>query len=230
MSSIKLCIFDLDGTLLETQASIARAVNKTLQHFGLPAMPVQNFNYYAGDGLDNSLRRALVDAGDPEMKYFEPGREMCHRWFEEDPLYQVKPYPHIKEMLRGLKERRILCGVLSNKPDEQVTEVIRHFFEEDGRKERFFEYLRGVKPGGPLKPHPGGVYEILQAAGVKKGDCLYFGDTNTDMKTAHNAGLFAVGVSWGFRPKSELIEYRADAIIDDPLEILELVDARFSAV
>ena len=67
----KICIFDLDGTLARTQASIARPVNMTLRHFGLPEQPVEAFNYYAGDGIKNALKRALADAGDPEGKYLE---------------------------------------------------------------------------------------------------------------------------------------------------------------
>ena len=63
------------------------------------------------------------------------------------------------------------------------------------------------------------MYEILDKFGVSKDECLYFGDTNTDMRTAHNAGVTAVGVSWGFRPRSELEENKADIILDDPAEI-----------
>ena len=83
---IKACIFDLDGTLTKTQESIARPVNMTLEHFGLPAMPVENYNYYAGDGLDNALKRALKDAGDPDLKYYEEGRPLCRKWFVENSL------------------------------------------------------------------------------------------------------------------------------------------------
>ena len=63
------------------------------------------------------------------------------------------------------------------------------------------------------------MFEILEKFGAEKDECLYFGDTNTDMLTAHNAGVTAVGVTWGFRPRSELEEYRADIIIDSAAEI-----------
>lgn len=223
---IKACIFDLDGTLLKTQASIARAVNRTLNHFGLPSMPVKNFNYYAGDGLDNSLKRALKDAGDPDLKFFQEGSPMAHQFFSEAPLYQVKPYPHIEEALLGLKKRGLACAVLSNKPDRQVREVIDHFFGRDLMGREIFEHLQGASKEIPIKPDPKGALQTAAVLGVKPDEVLYFGDTNTDMETAHNAGFFAVGVSWGFRPRAELEAYRADRIIDDPLDILQLADEK----
>ncbi|MEE0955633.1 MAG: HAD family hydrolase [Eubacterium sp.] len=223
---IKACIFDLDGTLLRTQASIAKAVNRTLNRFGLPSMPVENFNYYAGDGLDNSLKRALKDAGDPELKFFEQGSPLAHKLFAEDPLYEVEPYPHIIEALKGLKDRGIACAVLSNKPDLQVKEVIDHFFGKNVCGREIFDHLQGASENIPIKPDPKGALQTIAILGVKREEVLYFGDTNTDMETAHNAGFFAVGVSWGFRPRAELEAYKADCIIDDPLEILELADEK----
>ncbi len=178
---VKACIFDLDGTLTRTQESIARPVNMTLEHFGLPAMPVENYNYYAGDGIDNSLRRALKDAGDPELKYFDEGIVLCRKWYQEDPLYHVAPYDHVVDSIRRLKQMGLKIAVFSNKPHLNV---------------RIF--------------------------GVNKDQVLYFGDTNTDMMTAHNAGVFAVGVCWGFRPREELEKYGADALLEDPSQIAEL--------
>lgn len=223
---IKACIFDLDGTLLKTQESIARAVNLTLNHFGLPSMPVKNFNYYAGDGLDNSLKRALKDAGDPDLKFFREGSPMAHRLFSEDPLYKVEPYPHMREALAGLRDRNIACAVLSNKPDRQVGEVIDHFFGQEVIGRRIFDHLQGASKEIPIKPDPKGALQTIEILGVGPEEVLYFGDTNTDMETARNAGFFAVGVSWGFRPRTELAASGADRILDDPLEILQLVDER----
>ena len=220
---IKACIFDLDGTLTKTQESIARPVNMTLEHFGLPAMPVENYNYYAGDGLDNALKRALKDAGDPQLKYYEEGRPLCRKWFVENSLYHVKPYPHIVEMLKELKKRKIRLAVFSNKMHQGAIDVVTAIFGPDT-----FDHIQGQTDTVPIKPNPQGVYEILREFGVNKTEALYFGDTNTDMLTGHNAGLFTVGVTWGFRPRTELEEYRADDIVDDPLEIVDLVD-RFNS-
>ena len=113
MSRCRACIFDLDGTLMKTQESIAKAVNRTLSDFGLKEMPVVNFNFYAGDGLDKALERALRDAGDPEAEHLQEGIPICRGYFAEDPLYLVEPYPHMAETLRILKKNGIFTAVLN---------------------------------------------------------------------------------------------------------------------
>ena len=216
---IRACIFDLDGTLIRTQESIARPINMTLARYGLPSQPVEAFNYFAGDGIDNALRRALVAAGDTEMKYYEEGILLTRKWMSEDPLYHVEPYEYVEESLTKLAAMGIRLAVLTNKPHESALKVVHTIFGEE-----LFDHVQGQKEGIPIKPNPTGVYEILKAFGVEKSECLYFGDTNTDMKTGKNAGLYTVGVSWGFRPRTELEEYHADVILDSPRDIVTLVE------
>ena len=216
---IRACIFDLDGTLIRTQESIARPINMTLARYGLPAQPVEAFNYFAGDGIDNALRRALVAAGDTEMKYYEEGILLTRKWMSEDPLYHVEPYEYVEESLTKLMAMGIRLAVLTNKPHESALKVVHTIFGEE-----LFDHVQGQKEGIPIKPNPTGVYEILKAFGVEKSECLYFGDTNTDMKTGRSAGLYTVGVSWGFRPRTELEEYHADVILDSPRDIVTLVE------
>lgn len=215
---IKICIFDLDGTLARTQASIARPVNMTLAHFGLPEQPVEAFNYYAGDGLRNALKRALRDAGDPEGKYLEEGFPMCKAWMEEDPAYLVEPYEYVTESLGELKRMGIKIAVLSNKPHVSAVMVVEKIFGKG-----VFDHIQGQTDRIGIKPDPSGVYEILDKFDASASECLYFGDTNTDMLTAHNAGVTAVGVSWGFRPREELEKYDADIIIDSAAQIPGLI-------
>lgn len=211
---IKACIFDLDGTLARTQESIARPVNMVLAHYGLSEQPVEAFNYFAGDGIANALRRALAASGDTEGVHMEEGLPMCRAWMYEDPLYHVEPYDHVVESLHTLKKGGIRIAVFSNKPHESAVKVVESIF---GRE--LFDHIQGQTDRVPIKPDPAGVFEILAEFGIGRDECLYFGDTNTDMLTAHNAGVTAVGVTWGFRPKSELEEYEADIIIDSASEI-----------
>ncbi len=215
---IKICIFDLDGTLCRTQESIARPVNMVLRRFGLPEQPVEAFNYYAGDGLKNALKRALADAGDQDGRYLDAGLPLCRAWLDQDPLYHVEPYEHMVDALHALKEKGVKIAVCSNKPHTSAVNVIRTVFGAG-----LFDEVIGQSERIPIKPDPAGTLEILSRCGMKKKECLYFGDTNTDMITAHNAGVTAVGVTWGFRPRAELTECGADIIIDDPAEIPELV-------
>ena len=112
---IKICIFDLDGTLARTQESIARPVNMTLAYFGLPVQPVDAFNYFAGDGIRNALKRALIASGDAEAEHLDEGLPMCRKWMEEDPCYHVEPYDHMVWALGELKKNGILTAVFSNK-------------------------------------------------------------------------------------------------------------------
>lgn len=216
---IKACIFDLDGTLTRTQESIARPINMTLKYYGLPEQPVEDYNYFAGDGIKNALERALKVAGDTEAAHLEEGLPMCRKWMNEDPLYHVEPYPHVIESLHALKDKGIKIAVFSNKPHESAVNVVETIFGKG-----LFDHVQGQTDRIPIKPDPAGVYEILKEFGVKKEECLYFGDTNTDMMTGHNAGLYTVGVTWGFRPRAELEEYKADCIIDSAADIPGLTD------
>lgn len=216
---IKACIFDLDGTLTRTQESIARPINMTLKYYGLPEQPVEDYNYFAGDGIKNALERALKAAGDTEATHLEEGLPMCRKWMNEDPLYHVEPYPHVIESLHALKDKGIKIAVFSNKPHESAVNVVETIFGKG-----LFDHVQGQTDRIPIKPDPAGVYEILKEFGVKKEECLYFGDTNTDMMTGHNAGLYTVGVTWGFRPRAELEEYKADCIIDSAADIPGLTD------
>mgnify|MGYP003189136341 CR=1 FL=1 len=186
---IKACIFDLDGTIADTVESIAHAVNRVLEHFGLVPRPVEAFNFYAGDGFDLAVERALKDAGDAELNYLQEGIRLGRAWFNEDPLYHVKPYPNMRETLTALREE-VPIAVCSNKPHEAAIHVVE--------------------------------LAIADALGARPEECLYFGDTNTDMQTGNAAGMFTVGVTWGFRPRQELIDNHAMELLDRPEEILTL--------
>ena len=210
----KICIFDLDGTLASTQESIARPVNMTLALYGLPAQPVEAFNYFAGDGLKNSLKRALIASGDNDVSHLEEGLPKCRAWMKEDPVYHVKPYDHMLWALEELKKHGVKIAVFSNKPHESAIDVVETIFGKG-----LFDHIQGQTDLIPIKPDPAGEFEILDKCGGETGEVLYFGDTNTDMMTAHNAGVTAVGVTWGFRPRAELEEYDADIIIDSAKEI-----------
>lgn len=197
-----------------TQESIARPVNMTLEYYGLPKQPVDAFNYFAGDGIKNALKRALIASGDTEASHLEEGLPMCRKWMQDDPCYHVRPYDRIVWALEELKKHGVKIAVFSNKPHESAVSVVETIFGKG-----CFDHIQGQTDKIPIKPDPTGVYEILELFGADKDECLYFGDTNTDMMTAHNAGVTAVGVTWGFRPRSELEEYNADIIIGSATEI-----------
>lgn len=212
----KLVIFDLDGTLTDSLKSIQYCTNLTIGEFGFEPLPLEPFRYFVGDGANELIKRALAASGDKELAYYEKAMERYRQIFKEHCMYEVRPYEGIKELLVSLKEKGILLAVNSNKPHERTVDVIEQVFGKD-----CFQMLVGFCSERERKPSPAGVFYIADTLGVKKEDIIYVGDTKTDMKTGKSAGVFTVGVLWGFRDRQELLEYKADAIIAKPMELLE---------
>lgn len=215
---IKACIFDLDGTLADTVESIAHGVNHTLFLFGLEPRPVAEYNYYAGDGIDTALARALKAAGDTSLRLWEKGIPVTREYFSRHSMYKVKPYPGIVETLERLKRENVRTAVLSNKPHEAAVEVVETLFGNG-----CFDRVQGQTDKIPKKPDPAGALALTEFFGLTPGEIMYLGDTDTDMKTGRLAGMFTVGVTWGFRTRGELEENGAMALIDSPGEILRLL-------
>lgn len=213
----KVCIFDLDGTIADTVESIAHVGNQTLRAFGLPEIPVKDYNFYAGDGADVQVKRMLAAVPGGDKVDYEEVRTQYRKWFAENPFYHVKPYDGILELLEGLKAQGIKIAVLSNKPHGAAVEVVHKIFGKD-----MFHKIQGQTSEIPRKPSPIGALAVAKEFGALPQECLYCGDTNTDMDTGKAAGMFTIGVTWGFRPRTELEEHHADKIVDQPSEILEL--------
>lgn len=211
------CIFDLDGTLLDTVESLAYSGNRMLAHFGYPPLPVKNYNYYAGEGAGMLVRRCLRDSGDTGLTLYEEAEPLYRQIFAEDPYYKLKHFPGVREVVDALKEKGMKVAVFSNKPHNQAMEVIEKMFGKG-----YFDHIQGQMTGIPRKPSPEGALHIAKLFGAEPGECLYVGDTWTDMETGKRAEMFTVGVTWGFRPEEELREYHADAVIHEPKELLSI--------
>ena len=137
---------------------------------------------------------------------------------QEDPAYHVVPYDHMVWALEELKRNGVKIAVFSNKPHESAIGVVETVFGKD-----LFDHIQGQTDLIPIKPDPAGVFEILEKFGVEKDECLYFGDTGTDMETGTAAGLHTVGVLWGFREEAELKVLHPERILKDPCEIPGLI-------
>ncbi|MBS6194365.1 MAG: HAD family hydrolase [Clostridiales bacterium] len=208
------CIFDLDGTLADTVDSIANVANQILERFGLPAQPVNDYKYHAGDGGDILMERCMRAAGG-DFTHLEEGQKLYREIFAENPLYKVKAFDGMKETLAELKRRKVKLAVLSNKPSEATELAVKGLFGEET-----FSIVQGLKPGMKRKPAPDGALKIAEELGVKPEECMYVGDTNTDMQTGKAANMYTIGVLWGFRDRKELEENHADRIIEKPQELL----------
>lgn len=217
---IKVCIFDCDGTLADTLVSIAYNANRALKNYGYMEIPVEEYKRLVGDGAQELIRRCLKRCGDEKCTQFEEVYKRYREYFKEGCTYQVKPYDGIPELLIQLRKRGIKTAVLSNKPHEQTIRVIYHAFPEDT-----FDMILGFKEEIPKKPAPDGAWKIMEEFQAEAEECLYIGDTNTDMQTGNAAGMHTVGVLWGFRDRKELEENRAEYIAEHPLQILKMTES-----
>lgn len=215
---IKVCIFDCDGTLLDTLASIMYCANRALADFDLPQFGPEDYKKFVGEGASVLIERCLKSAGDETIQAFDMVFPRYRDYFKKDCMYQVEPYEGIVELLYMLKENGIRLAVLSNKPHEQTLKVIADSFEEG-----MFDLVIGQKEEIRRKPAPDGALLIAKEFGVMAQECLYIGDTGTDIQTGNAAGMHSVGVLWGFRDERELREYRAELLAEHPREIFGML-------
>lgn len=219
---IRCCIFDLDGTLLNTLEALTYTTNLVLNEFGYAPVGAEQVKQFVGDGYRMQVKRALQYSGDEALIHYEKALTVYMRLFAEHCLYHVRPYDGIPELLEALKSKNIRIAVLSNKPHERTVETIEAVFGKG-----YFDIVAGQKDGIPKKPDPAGVNRILEEFGCKPEECLYFGDTNTDMQTGLNAKAHTVGVNWGFRDRKELEAFHPDFVIDDPKQVIDRILALY---
>jgi phosphoglycolate phosphatase len=213
----KAVVFDLDGTLLDTLDDLADSMNSVLAGQNYPTHDVEAYKYFVGNGMRNLVERtfpedkrdnANIDRGLAAMR-----AEYANRWNNK-----TKPYAGIAELLDALVGNGLKVAVLSNKADD-FTKLMVHNLLPDWN----FELVFGERKGIPKKPDPSGAMEIARTLGVQPRECLYLGDTGVDMKTAVSAGMYPVGVLWGFRKAEELVENGARVLIDKPIRLIDLL-------
>lgn len=212
------CILDLDGTLANTLASIASVSNRVLAHYGLSPQPVDAFRYFAGDGGRVLLERCFeASGGNPGL--LDEAERLFRQWFAERPLEGTTHYEGLPEALHALKDRGFHLAVCTNKPHAAAVKTVEGLFGPD-----LFDAVQGQVPEIPRKPAPDSALLLARRMGVEPGDCLYVGDTNTDMETGRAAGMYTIGVLWGFRDRAELEAHHAQWIVERPAQLLEAAD------
>ena len=214
----KLVIFDLDGTLLDTIADLAMATNHALQQLGYPTRPVDEIRTFVGNGINKLLERSLPDSEKSEANTLRL-RTHFLPYYDAHNADLSTPYPGIPSLLQTLQQKGLMIAVASNKYQTATVKLIHHYFHDIS----FVEIL-GQREGVPVKPDPSIVSDIIQKAEVSKEEVLYVGDSNVDMQTAHNAGVDAIGVAWGFRPRAELEALQPLAVIDKAEELLDYLN------
>lgn len=214
---IKCCIFDLDGTLLDTLDDLATSCNYALSLYGYKTYPTDDYRNFVGNGVSVLLDRVLPKAVDKEQK--QKVLEAFLEHYSQHYIDLTVPYDGIEGLLRILKLKGYLVCVVSNKPHYYSKELITKIFGE-----KFFNMVLGAGEELPKKPAPDGVLYCMKKLGLSASECVYIGDSNVDILTAKNAGLPSIGVAWGFRGEEELRTAGADYIVQEPKEIVQVLE------
>ena len=207
-----LLVFDLDGTLVDSQEDLTRAVNATRAWMGLGPLPAENVSRYVGNGAPVLVQRALPDAGEEDwsrgLKYFL-------QYYREHMLDSTRLYPGVREALDQLHGAGVPLALLTNKPIRFTREMLqgleldRHFFQ-----------VYGGNSFPDKKPNPVGLDALIAEAGAARERTIMVGDSAVDVQTARNAGAKACGVRWGFQPET-FVQSPPDFLIDDMRELIE---------
>ncbi len=189
-----LVVFDLDGTLIDTIGDLAAAVEHALAGKGFPGHTVDEYRKMVGHGIRNLVTRALPE-GTPERTIDSALKDFVEYYTVHIDVHS-RPYPGIYGLLRKLTEEGVKLAVASNKFQAGTEMLMRRFFPDIP-----FVRILGNASGLPLKPDAEVVHLAMEAAGTSRA--VLVGDSATDIKTAHNAGIPAIAVTWGFRPRED---------------------------
>lgn len=216
---IKLCIFDLDGTTVNSLKSIAYYANETLRAFGLEPFDTDDYRYLAGGGA-KKLMTNLISHRNADPSLLE---DMISDWlarYESNAFYLTEPYDDIEEMLRNLKSLGITTAIVTNKNERVATQIIQGTFGEPGV---LIDHTVCEHPGMVLKPAPDELLRLGDLYGINMNETLYIGDHSIDMTTGKNAGAVCCGVTWGFHSEDQLLEAGADFIAHAPNDIVDYI-------
>lgn len=214
--SIKLVIFDLDGTLIDSRLDLIHSVNAMLRNFGRAELPGEVVASYVGDGAPMLVRCALGDPDDED--FFRQGLEFFLAYYREHKLDYTQVYPGIPEALKQIRSNgaRRKMAVLSNKPVNPSRAIVDALGLAD-----FFVKVYGGNSFDTKKPDPFGVKTLLQETGTAPANAMIVGDSSIDVLTGRNAGITTCGVTYGFAPHT-LCEAPPDVLIETPQELREL--------
>lgn len=210
----KAVIFDLDGTLLNTLTDLYNSVNHALRTFGFPERTIDEVRRFIGNGVKKLMERSTPEGTSEKVN------EECLDCFRAHYLQHMSdntaPYKGVNELIAKLREKGIRTAVVSNKLHSAVVDLCKDYFEG-------IEEAIGVSVEAERKPNPVNVIKVLDTFGITADECIYVGDSEVDVQTAHNAEVKCIGVTWGFRDETELIENGADFIAHNAEEVFKLI-------
>lgn len=213
---IKAFIFDLDGTLVDSIADIAEAVNRALEEHGFPRRPLEAFPKFIGEGVHRLVERAVPAEALPRIDLPAMMADYL-RHYGDTWKRETRVYDGLAPVISRLRERGMKTAVLSNKPDHFTKLCCTHFFAPGT-----FDLVLGARENVPRKPDPQAGHEVARILGVATAECIYVGDSGLDMQFAVRSGMFPAGVLWGFRNEEELRANGAARLIANPEDLLSL--------
>lgn len=211
--------FDLDGTLIDSVPDLANAVNIMLQRLKEPTVPENRVRDWVGNGSVMLVKRALAKRREIEENEIDPVRfEEAHTIFLD--AYQAhlcdatRPYPHVKETLRELKNGGYRLAIITNKPHRFVHPILERLGMDD-----LFSFFLGGDTLPKKKPDPMPLLHMCDMMGLEKESCVMVGDSKNDLLAAKEAGIQSIAVSYGYHGDEPLTRYAPSAIIDDFAEL-----------
>lgn len=214
----RLCIFDLDGTLIDTLDSLTFSVNETLNEMGLLPITAEKCRQFVGNGARVLIEKSLLESGEADLRRIDEAMKIYGRIFDANCTYHVIPYEGIPKMLRMMRQEGMKLAVLSNKPHRQTVHVVETVFGKG-----MFHHIQGQKADIPRKPDPKAALQIAEELGEEPGNTVYIGDSEVDIATGTNAHMMTIGVTWGFRSHAILQEAGARYIVGSPEEIMKMI-------
>jgi len=217
--NIKLVIFDLDGTLIDSRLDLVHSVNAALRHIGRPELPDGVIASYVGDGAPILIQRALGGEAVDET-IVRQGLQFFLSYYREHKLDHTKVYAGVREVLAAVQQasngtpRKL--AVLTNKPVVPSRAIV-----EALGLGPFFTQIYGGNSFATKKPDPEGTRQLLEEIGARPEEAAIVGDSHVDIETGQNAGLWTVGVNYGFAPHT-LEQSPPDVLVDTPQELAEV--------
>lgn len=208
-------IFDMDGTLLHTLPDLAALTNIVLEREGYPARTEEEVRTFVGNGVLSLILQAV-----PEDISEEKAQHAFHLFcdlYDEYGIKLTKPFDGMEETLKTLKANGVKLGIMSNKFEQGVRDVEQCYFPG------LFDVSHGESDTIPRKPDPTGLLTCAKEMGLKPEECVYFGDSHGDMLAGNNAGMYTVGVTWGYQPIEKIKTGNPDELIDSPAQILNFM-------
>lgn len=220
VESIKLAIFDLDGTLVDSRLDLTNSINAMLRQYGKPELPCEVISGYIGDGAPMLVRRSL---GDPDDEAFvRETLEYFLSYYREHKLDNTYVYDGVKEALAAIQQSPNggpprTMAVLTNKPVRPSQQIVAALGLGG-----FFVQVYGGNSFHTKKPDPQGAQALLAETGVRPEEAVMIGDSEIDVLTAHNAGMYSIGLTYGFAPHT-LETLPPDVLVDTPAEMAQVL-------